>query len=69
MPLETFEWYMLLDDRPEYPMSFSAHLILSGQMKKGPFQKAIDRTLDRHPLLAMKLNYLEFGMVILLQIT
>ncbi len=56
MPLETFEWYMLLDDRPQYPMTFPYHLTLSGQIEKGPFQKALDRTLDRHPLLAMKVK-------------
>lgn len=47
-----FERLMLLDDRPDYPMTIHVELVLLGQMEKEPFVQAMQQSVVRHPLLA-----------------
>jgi hypothetical protein len=51
LPLATFEKYMLLDDRQDYPMAFAFQLKLSGDIDPAAFQSAFDDSLAHHPLL------------------
>lgn len=52
LPLSTWELYMLLDDRPAYPMSSVIDVRLSGRLDEGVFRAALGEVLRRHPLLA-----------------
>ena len=49
--LTSFENYMIVDDRPKYPMTFIVQLELSGKIDRTAFNEAIDQALLRHPLL------------------
>src|SRR5437763_1518894 len=51
LPLTTFEKYMLLDDRPDYPMVFAFRLKLCGELRREAFESALDEALLHHPLL------------------
>jgi hypothetical protein len=51
LPLTTFEKYMLLDDRPDYPMVFALQLKLSGDIHRPAFESSFEEALARHPLL------------------
>ena len=51
LPLVAFERYMLADDRPEYPMTFTLTLRLAGTVDREAFEAAVDEALARHPLL------------------
>ncbi len=51
LPLTTFEKYMLLDDRADYPMAFVIQLKLSGELRRSAFESSLEETLSRHPLL------------------
>jgi hypothetical protein len=51
LPLVAFERYMLADDRPEYPMTFTLTLRLAGTVDREAFEAAADEALARHPLL------------------
>ncbi len=46
-----FESYMFVDDQPEYPMTFVLEFEFSGRIDRAKFQSAIDKGLERHPLL------------------
>lgn len=50
LPLTTFEHYMLLDDRPDYPMTYVVRLFFSGVVQREPFASALSETLQCHPL-------------------
>lgn len=45
------DWFFLVDDSPEYTMSFFLDLDFSGQLDQDIFQAALDEALARHPLL------------------
>lgn len=45
------DWFFLIDDCPEYTMSFFLDLDFSGQLDQEIFQDALDEALLRHPLL------------------
>ena len=49
--LTSFEHYMVVDDRPRYPMTFIVQLELSGELQSAAFDDAIEKALKRHPLL------------------
>ena len=49
--LTSFEHYMVVDDRPRYPMTFIVQLELSGELQSASFDDAIEKALKRHPLL------------------
>ena len=51
LPLTAFEKYMLLDDRPDYPMVFVLQILLSGDMDRSAFESSFEEALWRHPLL------------------
>jgi hypothetical protein len=51
LPLTAFEKYMLLDDRPDYPMVFAFRLKLCGELRREAFESALDEALLHHPLL------------------
>ena len=56
LPLSTFERYMLLDDRPDYPMVFVVQLKLSGEIRRPAFESSFEEALSRHPLLCALLR-------------
>ncbi|PAY15231.1 hypothetical protein CKO51_32950 [Rhodopirellula sp. SM50] len=45
------DWFFLIDDSPEYTMSFFLDLDFSGQLDQDIFQAALEEALARHPLL------------------
>jgi NRPS condensation-like uncharacterized protein len=49
--LTPFEHYMLIDDRPRYPMTFIVQLEMSGKIDREAFTQAVKQALLRHPLL------------------
>lgn len=49
--LTSFEHYMLVDDRPKFPMTFIVQLDLRGTIDQTAFGEAIKDALARHPLL------------------
>lgn len=57
LPLAPFEWYMLEDDRPDYPMTFSLRLRLSGRIRREVFEAALDEARGRHPLLCARIEH------------
>jgi hypothetical protein len=52
LPLVAFERYMLADDRPDHPMTFTLRLTLSGELDRRAFAAAVAIAVGRHPLLA-----------------
>ena len=42
---------MMVDDRPQFPMTFIVQMELSGDIDRNAFTEAIDESLNRHPLL------------------
>lgn len=53
LPLTPFEEYMLLDDRPAYPMNFFIRLCFSGRLDPVAMGTALAQALARHPLLTV----------------
>lgn len=53
LPLKvvSFERYMLTDDRPSHPMTFTIRLVFSGRFDRQAFERAVRAAVDRHPLL------------------
>jgi NRPS condensation-like uncharacterized protein len=51
LPLSPFEQYMLIDDRPAYPMTFWIRLNFAGRLHQEHFLDALRQALARHPLL------------------
>lgn len=51
LPLTLFERYMLLDDRPDYPMTFAIQARFRGVARRDLFQQAVEQAVLRHPLL------------------
>ncbi len=49
--LNAFERYMWADDRAAHPMSYFVQLAYSGRLDEPTFGEALERTLQRHPLL------------------
>lgn len=49
--LTPFENYMLVDDRPAYPMTFVVQLRFTGAINREAFEKAVPLSLRHHPLL------------------
>lgn len=50
--LNPFEFYMDVDDRPAYPMSFVIQMSFSGSLETAHLAAALDHALQRHPLLS-----------------
>lgn len=51
LSLSPFEEYMLLDDRPDHPMSFVLRFRFQGVFDRDVFRSATRTVLQRHPLL------------------
>jgi hypothetical protein len=51
LPLEAFEQYMLADDNTHQPMILVRQLLLSGYLQQSAFESAIEKAMERHPLL------------------
>ncbi len=43
--------FFCLDDRPDYPMTFTAQLFFTGEVDRDAFEPALLEALQRHPLL------------------
>ncbi len=56
LPLVPFEEYMLVDDRPAYPMSFFLKLIFSGEFDRVLLDAALRTAIERHPLLSARVG-------------
>jgi len=50
-----FERYMLTDDRPGHPMTFTVRLKFLGRIDRAAFDSAVDQGVRRHPLLGAHL--------------
>lgn len=59
MKLSAFERYMLIDDRPSHPMTCHFPLRFSGDFDPEAFVTAVGLTLERHPMLASRLEEVE----------
>ncbi len=59
MKLAAFERYMLIDDRPSHPMTCHFPLRFSGSLDRGAFEAAVVLALQRHPMLASRLEEVE----------
>jgi hypothetical protein len=46
-----FERYMLIDDRPSHPMTFTIRLKFSGRFDQAAFEPAVAEAVARHPFL------------------
>ncbi len=57
LPLSTWEFYMLLDDRPAYPMTSVIDVQLRGKLDEEVFRAALDEVLGRHPLLGCLIEW------------
>lgn len=51
LPLVPFEYYMLEEDRADYPMTFLWRLWFDGPLEREPLESALNAALARHPLL------------------
>ncbi len=51
LPLEPFEYYMVSDERPGYPMTIPVRFEVSGEIDREAFREALDETVDSNPLL------------------
>lgn len=56
LPLTPFEHFMLLDDRPEYPMTFFGELRFAGELRQREFEHALQAAAVRHPLLRARVD-------------
>jgi NRPS condensation-like uncharacterized protein len=52
-----FERLMLLDDRPDYPMTIHVELGFTGRLDRTVFVAAMEQTIARHPLLAARIGW------------
>ena len=52
LPLSPFEYYYWCDDRPEYPTTFPIDMVFSPPLERGQFERALELTVLRHPLLS-----------------
>ncbi len=56
LPLTVFERHMLLDDRPDYPMTCAAEFGFSGTIRRETFSEVFRDVLVRHPLLSARVD-------------
>jgi hypothetical protein len=57
LPLTAFERYMLIDDRPDYPMVFFMEFDFSGEVDRRAFESALEEALVRNPLLCAHVEH------------
>lgn len=56
LPLSPFEWMMVLEDRPDYPMVAGVELTFSGTVRRDALETAFQQALDRNPLLCARVE-------------
>lgn len=56
LPLTPFERYMVLDDRPGYPMTAMAQIEFDGPFRRDLLEAAVTKALERHPMLCATVN-------------
>lgn len=56
LPLTPFETLMVLDDRPEWPMTFCVECVFRGRFDRPKFEAALQQALRRHPLLIARIQ-------------
>jgi len=59
--LAIMERFMMLDDRPGFPMTFVIELTLAGQIDKSAWEEALVRALEHQPLLTSVLGQAKGG--------
>jgi hypothetical protein len=59
LKIAAFELYMVLDDRPLFPMTCHFPLRFSGRLDPKAFEKALSLTLQRHPMLAANVKEID----------
>ncbi|MEM6469208.1 MAG: hypothetical protein AAF802_06530 [Planctomycetota bacterium] len=57
LPLAPMEHFLLLDDRQDCPLTSFIELHFEGELELEPLRVAIHRCLQRHPLLASRVEY------------
>ena len=60
--LSPFEFYLDVDDRPEYPMTFVVQMSFSGWLEPDRLDAALEHALARHPLLGAVIRPAKRGM-------
>ncbi len=58
LPLSDFEFYMLMDDRPAYPMVFVMMATVHGPLLESQFRSAFVELFQSHPLLSCRVQKL-----------
>lgn len=61
LPLTPFERFMVLDDRPGFPMAFFGELRFQGELRRGEFERTLQAALLNHPLLRARVDVGEEG--------
>lgn len=56
LKVSAFERYMLIDDRPSHPLTCHFPLRFSGRLDRSALEAAVRMTLQRHPMLAARLE-------------
>jgi hypothetical protein len=56
LPLSPFEVYMVVDDRPQYRMTFIMQLDFTGHADAAALEASLPQALARHPLLTAQLD-------------
>ncbi|MFN9719713.1 MAG: hypothetical protein ACK58L_13520 [Planctomycetota bacterium] len=56
LPLTAFEQYMLIDDNPNYPITFFLQFRLKGQLNLEAMMEAYQDAVQRHPLLCCRVE-------------
>ena len=56
MPLSAFEQYMLMDDHPNFPISFFIQFRMMGRLNLPALYDAINEAVHRHPLLGCRVE-------------
>jgi hypothetical protein len=56
LPLSPFEVYMVVDDRPQYRMTFVMRLDFVGRVNTAALEASLPQALARHPLLTARLD-------------
>ena len=63
LPLTPFERFMVLDDRPGFPMAFFGELRFRGELRRKEFEHALQASLRNHPLLRAQVDTDDVGVM------
>ena len=59
--LAPIDRFFLLEDRPDYPMTFASNLFFEGEIQRDALEDAFREARDRHPLLSARLGRAKQG--------